>query len=386
MSKTKFKILFALVLVCTLVCSFCFATVEPRTGDAQPTSEEGVAPISEDQETTSTSNEPNASWTNSDLFVAEDKVTISSVVDGNAFVVGKEVTVSGEIGGDLFVFADKLNIEGGYVYSSIFACANEITINGVVYDVYAACDTFNLEASGFVYRDMKVTAANVNLNGKVRRDAYISANTMNFREGSETIIYGNLHYANDSELAIPEGVVAGEVTYEKTNTQTNMGKSVGSYVKDLVKTLLFTFIVTLVLLWLTPKFVQRVGNMSTAKTFISLGIGFATPIAFVMASFLLILTMIGLPIFACGLFAFILLAYIGFSVTSIYFGKLLAKLFKMQGNVKFVLLTLVSALVLWLIHIIPVVGGIFSFIISLFGIGATLVNMVYRKEKEQEQV
>ena len=69
--------------------------------------------------------------------LAEDKVTIDKVVDGNAFVAAKEVTVTGEIGGDLFVVADKVTIEGGYVYSSLFVCANEVTINGVVYDVYA---------------------------------------------------------------------------------------------------------------------------------------------------------------------------------------------------------------------------------------------------------
>lgn len=384
MSKTKSKILLAIFLVFVLVSSYCFATAEPRTteeGDVTATLEEGEAVTTSEEET--------SAWTNSDLYVAEDKVTISNVVDGNAFVVGKEVTVTGEIGGDLFVFADKLNIEGGYIYSSIFACANEITINGVVYDVYAACDTFNLESNGFIYRDMKVVASNVNMNGKVRRDAYISAENMNFKEDAGTIIYGNLDYSSKKEITIPEGTVSGEISYNATNSSTatpTLANRILSYVSDLVTTLFFTFVITLILVWLTPKFIERIGKMSVAKSFASLGIGFATPIAFIIVGILLLFSSIGASIFVVGTFAFIILALIGNTIASIFFGKLLTRLLKMEGNVKFVLFTLVSCLILWAISQIPVVGWIFSFIIALFGIGSTLVNMVWKKEETKSEV
>ena len=57
----------------------------------------------------------------------------------------------------------------------------------------------------------------------------------------------------------------------------------------------------------------------------------------------------------------------------------------MEGNIKFVLFTLASSLILGLLGLIPVVGGIISFVISIFGIGATVVNMILRKEKVEEQ-
>lgn len=388
MTKTKSKILLALFLVFVLVSSYCYATVEPRTTEPEVTSEEGAPVVtSEEEETTTEPTTETPTWTNHDLYVCEDKVEISNVVDGNAFVIGKEVTVSGEIGGDLFVVAEKLNIEGGYIYSSLFACAKEITINGVVYDVYAACNNFTLGSNGFVYRDMKVTSANVALNGKVRRDAYVSTPSIQFAEGAETTIYGNLHYSNNSEISIPEGVVAGEVTFTKENVKenANVGTIILSHVLDLVRNLLFTFVATLLILWLTPKFVERIGNSSVAKSFISLGIGFATPIAFVIASFLLILSVIGIPVFVSGLLAFTILALFGTTVASIFFGKLFTRLLKMEGNVKFVLFTLLSTLIIWAITLIPVIGGIFGFIITLFGMGTLLVNMVWRKEKVENK-
>ena len=389
MLKTKSKILLALFLVLALISSYCFATVEPRTSEPVTTSEGDISAISEtESEAVTTSEEDTtASWTNGDLYICDDKVEVSNVVDGNAFIIGSEVTISGEIGGDLFVLADKLNIDGGYIYSNVFACANEITINGVVYDVYAACDTFNLETNGFIYRDMRVTTSDLNINGKVRRNAFVSAENMNFNAEAGTLIYGSLHYSSKSQIEIPEEAVTGEITYTPVSidTNNNVANNILSYVLDLLQTLLFTFVITIILLLLTPKFVERVGKMGVGKSFASLGIGFVVPIALVVVAILLLISSVGASIFAVSIFAFILLALIGNTVASIFFGKLFTKVFKMEGNVKFVIFTLVSSLIFWAISIIPVIGPIFSLIVSIFGIGTTVVNMISRTEKVKEE-
>ena len=379
MLRTKSKVLLVLFLIMIFITSCCYAT-----SDAAITTETDTTTTPE--ESTHTHEEP--SWTNSDLFVCEDTVNISNVVDGNAFIIGKNVTISGEIGGDLFVLADKLNIEGGYIYSSIFACANEITINGVVYDVYAICNTFNLESNGFIYRDLKITSANLNINGMIRRNAFISSENINFAESTQPLIGGSLNYSSKSEISIPENIVTGEVNYTpisiKNDTNTNVVGIILSYALDLIRTLISTFVITLVLLWLTPKFIERVGNIKVSKSFAALGIGFATPIAFVLASILLIISIIGVDIFAHLISSFTLLVYIGFSITSIFFGKLFTKLLKIEGKVKFVLFTLVSSIILWVLSQIPFVGGLFGIITCLFGIGLTLVNIFVKNEKVKE--
>ena len=393
MLKTKSKILLALFLVLLLVSSCCFATVEPRTDETQTTSEGDVTAISETEGEALTTSEENesTSWTNSDLYVCKDKVEVSNVVDGNAYIIGKEVTITGEIGGDLFVMAEKLNIEGVYIYSNLFVCANEVNINGVVYDVYAACNTFNLQNDGFVYRDMRVTANNVNLNGKVRRNAFVGANNISFAENASTTIYGNLTYSSNSEIAIPEGVVSGTTTYNKVNVTDNnksVASTILSYVLDLLKALLYTLVITLILLWLAPKFIERVSKMGVGKSFASLGIGFGAFIAFFVFIFIgifLLISVVGIPVFVLGMFASILVGYLGNAIASIFFGKLFTRLLKMEGKVKFVLFTLVSSLIIWAISYIPFIGGFLSFLIWLFGIGTLIVNIFNRKEKAQEK-
>lgn len=392
MLKTKSKILLALFLVLLLVSSCCFATVEPRTDETQTTSEGDATAISETEEAVTTSEDNRTTdWTSSDLYICEDKVEVSNVIDGNAFIIGKEVTVTGEIGGDLFVMAEKFNLEGGYIYSNLFVCANEINLNGVVYDVYAACNTFNLQSDGFIYRDMKTTANSVNLNGKIRRNAFVNANNISFAEGADTTIYGNLTYSSNSEITIPEGVVSGTTTYNKINVTDNNKSAVSiilSYVLNLLKTLLYTLVITLILLWLAPKFIEKVSEISVKKSFASLGIGFGAFVAFFVFAFIsifLLISVVGVPVFVLGMFVSILVGYLGNAIASIFFGKLFTRLLKMEGKVKFVLFTLVSSLIIWAISYIPFVGGFLSFLIWLFGIGTLIVNIFNKKKLTEEK-
>lgn len=382
MTKTKLKTLLSIFLMLILVSSCSFAT------DAQVVSEGTV------DSTTDTDLVEEADWTNTDLYLIQDTVNVSNVVDGNAFIIGNEVTISGEIGGDLFVLANKLNIDGGYVYSNLFACANEITINGVVYDVYAICDTFNLRSNGFVYRDLRLTGANVNLEGRIRRDAYINSSNMTFDQELGTLIYGNLTYSSKSEMTIPEGIVAGITTYNENiditeKEEVSIVSTIASYVLDLLSRLVYTLIITLILLWLTPNYVEKVTNMSTGKSFASLGIGFGAFVAFfifAILSIFLLISVVCIPVALLGIFASIIVAYSANAIASIFFGKLFTRLFKLEGKVKFVLFTLLSALVIWLISLIPFVGGFLSFLIWLFGIGAIIVNFFKTKASKKEVV
>lgn len=378
MLKKKSKILLSVLFVLLLLSSVCLATDDTSLiDDSAVTSDTNNT---QKVDTTSST----ANWVNTDLYLAEDKVTIDKVVDGNAFVAAKEVTVTGEIGGDLFVVADKVTIEGGYVYSSLFVCANEVTINGVVYDVYAISNNFNLGSNGFIYRDLKVTGSNINLSGKIRRDAYISAKSLTLNEQSGSIVYGNLEYSTPSEITIPEGAVSGNVKYNVNTSNTGKETSVASiilgYVSEAIQALLLTFVLTAILLWLTPKFVNRVGNMSVGKSFASLGIGVVTPVVLVIVALLLAISVVGLKMLLPATFIFVAFSLIASSITSIFFGKLFTKLLKTDSKVKFVLFTLLSNLVLWLLTKIPFVGGFIGLLVYAFGIGTLLVNIVCRKE------
>ena len=386
MSKSKFKVLLSFLLIMIFATSICFAT-EETTGLT-------TAPVtSETDVSTGTNTESTPSGRkviSGDLYVCEQNVTISDTVDGNVYIMANEVTISktSQIQGDAFIMANKVIIEpGSYTYNSMFILANDVSIDGTVYNVYAACSSFNLESNGVVYRDLKLIASNANLYGQVYRNADLSVNSMNLSRAFQAVVRGNLTYSSNTESSIPEGAVAGEVRFIQSNidTQKNIGSIIADHILDLLRALLLTFVVTIILLWLTPKFVDRVSKTGVGKAFISLGIGFVTPIGLTLAGIILLITIIGSPVLICTVLSFIVLSYIGTCVTSIFFGKLIANKFKMEGNVKIVLFTLLSCSVIWLLSQVPFIGPFVSYLSSTLGIGLTIVNMISRKEKVEEK-
>lgn len=383
MLKSKCKLLLLLVVIITLISSLSFATIEPRTS-----SEDDIMPISEEPETDeiaeNTENE-DVNWVNNDLYIAKGNVVVDQIVNGNSFVFADEVIVTGEIGGDLFVCANKLTIDGGYIYNSLFAVANEITIKGIVYDVYAIANKFTLDSDGFVYRDLKVSANTLNLNGKVGRDVYVTASNYNFAKDNGSLIGGKLEYYSNSEISIPDGVVLGEVKFNRESiVEENVVEKVFDYIFDAINLLVYTFVVLLLAIWLAPKFVNRVTNMDTKKAFVSFGIGILAPMAAIIVLFMLLISTVASTLSVAGILVFIAICMSGTAFASIYFGSLFIKLVKWNGKVKFVLATLITALIIWAISQIPYIGGIFGFLVSLFGIGTLLVNTVYRKETQKE--
>jgi len=382
MIKSKSKFLLLLVIIITLVSTLSFATVEPRTSD-----ESDIMPISETDETTPIAETPveeneEPEWVNSDLYIAEDNYVLDKIVDGNAYIIADEVVISGEIGGNVFVCANKLTVEGAYIYNGLYAIANEITLNGIIYDVYAISDVLNLETDGYIYRDLRAMANTFNINGKIGRDALISGSTFNFSSENSPLIGRNLEYSSNSEAIIPEGLVVGEVKFNVETVETeDVVSKVFSYIFDALNNLVFTFVVILLALWLAPKFTDRVASMDTKKAFVCLGIGIVAPIAIIITLMLLLLSMACANLALAATFVFIAICMSGTAFASIYFGSLFAKLVKWEGKVKFVLATLIASLIIWAISQLPYIGGLFGFLVALFGIGTLLVNIIYRKEK-----
>lgn len=371
MLKSKSKILFCIFLIIVLISSVCLATDEVPT--TYSTEDEQII--------------TSAEWINDDLYVCEENVVIDGIVDGNVFAIGSNVTVTAEIGGDLFVIADTLNIDGAYIYSSIFAIANEMNVNGSVYDIYALCNKCTIGENGSITRDFRAVADSVNISGKIRRNAYITSENITFSELANTYIYGNLTYTSRTELSIAEGAVAGTVTYEKEKevTSPSVTSLIVSEIENVIGLLINTLIVCLLAIWLTPKFIKKVSSMGIKKSLICFLIGLGVLIFVPVIVVILLITVIGIPVSLALLAFYILLIAFSTSFSSIALSGIITKKLNLEGNMKFVLVALASTVAIWLLRLIPYVGGLVGFLSLLLGLGTVVFNLFTKVPEEVKE-
>ena len=327
-----------------------------------------------------------------DVYLTGDDITIDYVVDGNLFVMANNVTINSQIGGDAFIFANTVTVgEQGYIFSNLFTVATTVNVQGVVYDLYSLADTTNI--TGYVYRDIKVSSNNLNIFGTIGRNAFVNSNNIAFSQTADVteesttvatqgMINGNFEYTAKNEMTIPDGVVTGEVKYTQANTGNNNG--IQSYLISLGTILATVILVWLVSLWLTPKFAKNTDLINKKSILPQIGLGILTPIVLVIVSIILVLIGITAPFGLLVLGLTFLLIAISTSVFIIAINNMICNKLKIQKTIGILGMLIVTAAVLWLIGLIPYVGGIVGIIAMIIGLGIIVYSLV-KKDKKQEE-
>lgn len=374
--KKTFKILALCFALLVVFSSVCFAT------DIVTTNQEGIMPIAESSEKSETTTIPN---TNAAVYEGNTNVLLNGYVNGNSFLIGQKVTISGYVKGDLFVMANSLVVESGAeVTGTVFALANEMKISGKVNDVYALSQEFTLVESGFVARDLNLSASTATFQGKVGRDVNLSVNTLSFAEGSKNLIGGDLNYSAPNEVTIPEDTVIGEVNFEQMKVeQPSTAKIISNYVTNFFIVVLYATLVIILATFVTPNFAKKATYSMTKKPFISALIGIGAIIFVPIASIILLFTIIFAYAGLSLLVAYILVLSITIAILGMAIGNYFANKLKNITKTKFILLSIASVAVLWLLQQVPFVGGYISIFTVVFGLGIFVYSLFTKKALEE---
>lgn len=190
-------------------------------------------------------NNQTQNYKSQDLYLFENSVTIDYVVDGNAFIFANDVTISSQIAGDVFVFAKNITIdENSAISGNLFAVADSIEIQGIVYDIYSMSNSLTIN-NGYVYRDLKSITNDLNLYGTIGRNAFVTAYSISFANNDNSLtgmIYGDFNYTSKIETQIPEDVVYGSVNYTPLKIDTSIDLS--TYIYSLGN-----FLIIVIVLW-----------------------------------------------------------------------------------------------------------------------------------------
>ncbi len=395
MLKNKFKII-TLFLVLILSLTIPVVRAENEVTSEDPESLSTVEQTEDVENTTTEQTEDNAAETTEqtqnespedtmkkqDVYIVDNDVVIDYIIDGNLYVIANNVTINSQIGGDAFIMAKTINIEkDAYIYSNLFALTQNLTITGVIYDLYAAGDTVNI--NGYIYRDIRIAANNLNINGGVvGRNAYVGADNINFSTGeNETtgVINGNLNYNSSKEISIPEGSVNGETNYSKSIEKENNTSPITSYIMSLGGLIATVLIIWLLLLRLLPKFIKNSLELLKTKPLKVYGFGILTPIVSILA--ILILLSIGITAkIALILTGVLILAFaLSTSVFIITINELICEKYKIEKtNIKIGILILTS-LAFWILALIPYVNILVNLAVYLGGLGIIINSLIPSK-------
>ena len=383
-----------ITLVLLLALSLLVPIVRADDNEAEPisdSSQEKAVETTQGNETTSeTTQSTDNSMKKSDVYLTGDDVKVDYIVDGNLFILANTVTISSQIGGDAFICAKTINVEKeGYIYSNLFAAANEVNISGVVYDLYTTANTLNI--NGYVYRDIRTSSDTLNFSGVIGRNAYVYSKNIEISSNSDgqssvtnkATIYGDLNYSSSSEASIPEGTVTGSVNYSPVTTSTK-SKSISSYILALGRFIVTVLVIWLLYLWLAPKFLENTGALLSKKLLPVIGSGILTPIIFVIAFVLLLILGLTSNIAIIGTMLFAVLLMISNSTFVIAVNNLVCKKFNISKNTTTFGVLIITSAVIWLLELIPVVGSILNFVIMIIGLGILVTAIIPEKEKSNK--
>ena len=383
----KFKTMLAFVLVLAfIVCPLVKADNEEASATTTENVEAQVTETTTSEETEAGNKDEEIK--ENDVYLYGDDITVDYAVDGNAFIFGNTVNIKNKISGDLFVFANKINIDGGYVYSNVFACGNELKISGVIYDLYAVCSKIEIAENGYVYRDAHSISDNLNLYGTVGRNALVGANNMSFQkdENEKKVIgkiYGNLTYSAEEEMEIPESMVEGNVKFAKFDTEKSKDITTANIIYKIITAIVYTVLIYLVLVWLAPNFVSKLEETLTKNVGSVIGFGILTILALPIISFVLLLTGI---VFSFGFLLATLygvLLAIASSITIITVSNIVSNKFNI--NNKFAKIGVVAgiSLVYGLLKLIPIISGLTIIACGWLGTGIVVKQILPSKEKAE---
>lgn len=394
MKKTKLNVL--LVLITLLVLAFSpisLADNETTSGENENTENQV---ISDNTDANTISEDDEYYGGSEDLEYTEPKeleqhkgsyhefgnnITVDKAIDGNAYVFGNQVTITGQINGDLLVFANELKIEeGSAILGNVVAFSNNISLNGLVYNIYAMCDKFTCGYNGMAAFDFKVFANDISFSGYVERSLYfIAGNSLTLTD--DAYVLGNVTYYTNAEPSISENAaIAGETFSYKLEMPTiSQSEMIISNITALLASLAFISIVFLILILRKSNAIENITNKFANKYLSTFGIGLLTLILVpVVAFFLLFVSVLAPLAFLLFVLYCVVLAFSTLVMTFVIAQKLDQKIAKTKSDKSIYIYMLIVTILLWGISFIPFVGGIVSFIVMTLGLG-TIVRFILLK-------
>lgn len=337
---------------------------------------------------------PKEETINRDYFATGNNVTVSGTVNGDAYAAGGNVLIEGNINGDILAAGGNVTIRGN-IAEDVRVAGGQVIISGPVGgNITVTGGNLTITDSARISGSLVAASGSVNIYAPTGKEANIAAgnlvisNTINgdltAATGAMTLtsnarVAGNLNYWSSNKANIQPGAnVTGQVIQNQpAQPQLDETKATAflAGAKLLFKLIMLTsyLILGLLLIRFLPIDTQHIAQNIYQNPLKNFGIGLLILILFPILFITLFITGIGIPI-AFLLFAVLfILCFFAPVVAAIAIGQ---KVFDLANrrNVSLYWALVLGLAIYGILTLVPVIGGLVSFIVLALGIGAILTE------------
>lgn len=327
--------------------------------------------------------------TQRDLYLAGRSVTVRAPVAGDVVAAAATIDIDGEVSGDAILAGQDVSIEA-VVSDDVRAAGRTVTVGApVVGHAVLAGESVVVEQGAHIgdfawlagqrvvvrgnVRSLRASGREVVLAGEVIGDAEVEAASLRLEPGA--VVRGDLRWAGDREPVLAEGAsVEGDVVQVGAARE-----PAGAGVLGALFWIVSLAIAAVLLLLVVPSFSASAARCARASPWKVLGAGIGVlalaPIVIALSFLTGVLWLVGSVLLAAYVLALLAGALLGVLAA----GDLALDLAR-RGEVRptrkqRVAMTVIAALVVGALALVPVLGPIVLIVLTVVGIGSALLSM-----------
>jgi len=317
-------------------------------------------------------NVSNSGRTRGDVLGAGGNVFIDSAVEGDVMVLGGSITILGTVADDVRVAGGNILINGA-VAGDVVVAGGQIQVSGkgIAGDVAVVGGVVTLNAP--ITGDVSIQGGEVFIASEIKGSANIRAEKITFAK--EAKIGGDFAYSAKEEIVFEDGQVRGEVFFTPFVKKAMPIKQSSAGIAALASfwvlgKFLMSLIAALLLGLLLKKYARKLVTSVVATPLRELGRGFLSLVALPVASIILLVTVIGMPLGFLGLVGFVGALIVTSISAPVVVGGVINKWMKKNPEEITWASIFVGALVWTILGYIPFLGWVAKFVIFLMTLGA----------------
>ena len=316
-----------------------------------------------------------------EYVTADENVIDEQVYDHSHFEAGNNITSKSDVHGLSFVAGASVDVSGTKEYG--FFAGESVKVNGSIEkDIFAAGNTVVIEKEATIGRDAYLAGNSVTINSNINGTVFIGASLVKL---DNVIINGDLSIAantveilgdvtvngtlrvNDNVVINNEQNLSALKTEKYKSTEVNIDFT--NEISDIVLDILRTIFTALLLILAFPKLFKKIKYDLEAKDIgMKLLYGLLVLVAVPMICLVSLSIIVGMSVSVILLLMYIIAIMLSTILASVVIGQnIYTKLFKQKDNIYISML--IGILVVKIADFIPYIGGLFTFLVFLYGLG-----------------